>query len=107
MTLILTELRRYFTVVEFKKGLSLRIAYVVLQLADLLMTYFAVSAGHHEINPIMRGLLESPVQLVVFKPIIPLLIAWLIPARLLLPALILLVVVIGFNITELFLSLYL
>lgn len=106
MALILTELKRYLTISEFKKGLSLRITYVVLQLADLLMTHFAVSAGHHEINPIMRGLLDSPLQLLTFKLIIPLLIAWLVPSRLLLPALVLLVAVIGFNITELFLSLY-
>ncbi len=106
MILLWNEIRRYFSLAEFKKGLSLRVAYMVLQLADLLMTYYAVNAGYEELNPIMRGFLDSPVQLVMLKLVVPLAIAWLVPARLLLPALALLLAVIGFNITELFLLLY-
>jgi hypothetical protein len=106
MALLWTEIRRYFSAAEFKKGLSLRVTYVVLQTADLLMTWFAVSAGYEELNPIIRGFLDTPMQLIIFKLIVPLAIAWLIPARLLLPALALLLVIIGFNITELLLLLH-
>jgi hypothetical protein len=103
MALLWTEIRRYYTVAEYRKWLSLRLAYVVLQAADLLMTWFAVQAGYEELNPIVRGFLATPLQLVMFKFVVPLAIAWLVPARLLLPALVLLMAVIGFNITELFL----
>ena len=97
------QIRQYFTLAEFRKGLSLRVAYMALQLIDCLMTVLAVNAGFEEMNPVMRGLLGSPVQLVTFKLIVPLAIAWLVPARLLLPALVLLLVIIGFNVKELLL----
>lgn len=97
------QIRQYFTLAEFRKGLSLRVAYMALQLIDCLMTVLAVNAGFEEMNPVMRGLLGSPVQLLTFKLIVPLAIAWLVPARLLLPALVLLLVIIGFNVKELLL----
>jgi hypothetical protein len=101
MTVFWAQLRQYFTVEEFRKGLSLRVAYVALQLADFLMTLFAASSGYKEINPLMRGMLGSPVELVTFKLIIPLAIAWLVPAKLLIPALVLLMAIIGLNVKEL------
>lgn len=101
MTNIQTGVMRYLSVVEFKKGLSIKVAYVLLHQADFLLTKFAMSAGFEELNPMMRGLLDTPVQLLVFKLIIPFIIAWLVPAKLLLPALMLLLVVIGLNLREL------
>lgn len=106
MALLWSEIRRYFSLEGFKKGWSLRVAYVMLQLADFLMTQFAVQAGFEELNPLMRGLLDNPLQLAMFKLIIPLAIALLVPARLLLPAMILLLLIIGFNVKELLLLLY-
>jgi len=106
MAVLWNQIRQYFTIAEFRKGLSLRLAYVVLQLADYLMTVFAVNAGFDEMNPVMRGLLGSPVQLVMFKLITPIAIAWLVPARLLLPALVLLLVIIGLNVKELLVLMY-
>jgi hypothetical protein len=106
MAILWAQIRQYFTLTQFKKGLSIRVTYVVLQLADFLMTVFAVNAGFEEMNPVMRGLLGTPVQLVIFKLITPLAIAWLVPARLLLPALLLLLVVIGFNVKELLFLMY-
>jgi len=103
MTMLWAQIRQYFTLAEFRKGLSLRVAYMALQLIDCLMTVLAVNAGFEEMNPVMRGLLGSPVQLLTFKLIVPLAIAWLVPARLLLPALALLLVIIGFNVKELLL----
>jgi hypothetical protein len=101
MTILLTELKRYLSIEEFKKGLGIKVAYVLLHQADILLTNFAVSAGFKELNPVIRGLLDTPFQLLVLKLIIPLIIAWLVPAKLLLPALLLLLVVIGLNLREL------
>ncbi len=86
--------------------MGLRVAYVVLQMADFLMTLFAFQAGFEEMNPVMRGILGSPVQLVLFKLITPLAIAWLVPAKLLIPALVLLLVIIGLNVKELLFLMY-
>lgn len=86
--------------------MGLRVAYVVLQMADFLMTLFAFQAGFEEMNPVMRGLLGSPVQLVLFKLITPLAIAWLVPSKLLIPALVLLLVIIGLNVKELLFLMY-
>lgn len=101
MAILLTEIRRYLSVEEFKKGLSIKVAYVLLHQADILLTNLAVSTGFRELNPLIRGLLDTPVQLLAFKLIIPLIIAWLVPAKLLLPAMALLLVVIGLNLREL------
>ncbi|MFC1995051.1 DUF5658 family protein [Chloroflexota bacterium] len=72
---------------------------IVWQL-DLILTVFAVSAGLSELNPVMRNLLASPLQLVVVKLVIPLLIAWLIPSRFLIPAIALISLVVIWNIKE-------
>ena len=101
MAMLYAEMRRYFSVGEWKRGVSIRVAYVLLHQADILLTGFAVSAGFKELNPVIRGLFDAPVQLVILKLIFPLLIAWLVPARFLLPALVLLLVVIGWNLTQL------
>jgi hypothetical protein len=101
MAILWTEISSYLSVAEWKRGLSIKVAYVLLHQADILMTNFAIYTGFKEFNPVIRGLLDSPVQLLVFKLIIPLIIAWLVPAKLLLPALVLLLVVIGLNLTQL------
>jgi hypothetical protein len=96
-----TQLRQYFTFAEFKKGIALRLSYIILQAADYLMTIFAANAGFDEMNPVMRGLLGSPIEMLAFKLLIPLAIATFVPAKLLIPALILLLAIIGLNIKEL------
>jgi hypothetical protein len=101
MSVLRTAVIRYLSVAELKKGLTLRVAYVVLQQADLLLTRFAISSGFEELNPVMRGLFETPAQLLLFKLIIPVIIAALVPAKLLLPALVLLLMIIGWNLKEL------
>jgi hypothetical protein len=95
------ELASYLTPAEFKKGLSIKVAYVLLHQADILLTTFAMSAGFREINPIIRGMLDTPMQLLLIKLLIPVLIAWIVPAKLLLPALALLLLVIGLNLWQL------
>jgi len=74
---------------------------VLLNQVDLLLTVLAVSFGFREINPLMNYLLAMPALLVIVKTVIPLLIAWLVPGRLLLPAVGLLSGVVLWNITEL------
>ncbi len=83
------------------KDIGLRVSYVLLHQIDLLLTVFAVSAGFTELNPVMRSLLASPLQLVIVKLCIPLLIAWLLPGRLLVPAIALMVLIVSWNIKEL------
>jgi hypothetical protein len=101
MTTLRGELARYFTVAEWKKGLVIKVAYVLLHQADILLTSFALSAGFQEINPVIRASLETPVLILVLKLFIPLIIAWLVPARLLIPAIVLLLVIVGFNLAQL------
>ena len=87
------------------RGIWLKASYVFLHQLDLILTIFAVHYGLNELNPLMRDLLTSPLQLVVAKLIIPILIAWLVPGRLLIPAVIFLGLVILWNMKELFLLL--
>ena len=101
MAVLRTAVMRYLTVAELKKGLTLRVAYVVLQQADLLLTKFAISSGFEELNPVIRGSIDTPAHLLLYKLIIPIIIASLVPARLLLPALLLLLMVIVWNLKEL------
>ncbi len=101
MTTLLAQLRQYFTIAEFKKGIAFRASYIVLQMADYLMTVFAKNAGFDEMNPVMRGMFGSPLEMLAFKLLIPLAIAILVPAKLLIPALVLLLAIIGLNIKEL------
>jgi hypothetical protein len=105
MGVLRTAVIRYLSIAELKKGLSLRVAYVVLQQADLLLTKFAISSGFEELNPVIGGSIDTPVQLLLYKLIIPVIIAVFVPAKLLLPALVLLLMVIGWNIKELILFL--
>ena len=85
------------------RGTWLKVSYVLLHQLDLILTIFAVHYGLTEMNLLMRDLLTTPLQLVVVKLVIPVLIAWLIPGRLLIPAVILLGLVIAWNAKELFL----
>jgi hypothetical protein len=102
---LIAAVAQYFST-EIRKGLSLRAVYVALQMADFLMTRSAIAAGFHEINPVVRGMLDAPAQLIIFKLVVPLAIVCLVPARFLLPAIGLLLVVIGINVRELFLPVF-
>lgn len=86
---------------QYRLSLAVKASYLVLQQFDLALTVLAVSLGLDEMNPWMRGLLNFPLQLVAIKVVIPLLIAWLVPYRLLIPACLFLLVVVGWNIREL------
>ena len=89
----------------FKRCVPEKISYLALNLFDLFLTVYALSCGLSELNPLMRYLVTVPIMLVVVKVFIPLLIAWLAPGRLLLPATGLLLVVVCWNIKEMVLFL--
>jgi len=83
------------------EGVPLRVSYLLLQQLDLVLTLVAISLGLSELNPLMRNMLTSLPQLLVAKVAIPLLIAWRVPSKLLIPAILLLAVVVGWNVKEL------
>ncbi|MBA7651329.1 hypothetical protein ES703_59147 [subsurface metagenome] len=82
-------------------GIALRASYVLLHLADLLLTVIGVSLGFSELNAVMRSLLNAPLQLVIVKLAIPILIAWLVPSKFLIPAIVLISLVVCWDIKEL------
>jgi len=90
----------------FRRGLGEKFSFVLLNQVDLGLTVLAVSIGFYELNPFMRTLLDSPFQLLLFKCALPLFIAWLLPAKLLLPAIVLLALVVGWDMKELLFSLF-
>ena len=76
---------------------------MLLHQFDLVLTVLAVTLGFSELNPLMRYLVAMPFLLLIIKLAIPLLIAWLAPGKLLLPAIILLCLIVIWNIKELLL----
>ena len=85
----------------FKRCVAEKVSFVLLHQLDLALTVLAISLGLSELNPLMRYWVTIPHQLVIFKFVIPLLIAWLIPGKLLLPAIILLCLLVSWNVKEL------
>ena len=80
-----------------------KISFVLLNQLDLVLTVLAINLGFSELNPLIRYLLSMPIMLLIVKFAIPLLIAWLIPGRLLLPAILLLSLVVVWNVKEILL----
>ena len=85
----------------FKQCTLEKVSFVVLNQVDLALTLVAIHLGFNELNPLVNFLLDIPVLLVLFKLIIPVLIAWLMPGRLLWPSIGLLVLVAVWNLKEL------
>jgi hypothetical protein len=79
----------------------LKIVYLSLQMVDLGLTVAAGRYGWSELNPFMKAALSSPYQLAIFKFGIPVLIGWLVPGKWLIPAILLLCGVVGWNVKEL------
>ena len=91
--------------VNHTRELCIKFSYVFLHQVDLILTVLATSAGFSELNPIIKSMLGAPSELLLVKLIIPLFIAWLVPGKFLLPAVLLLSAVVGWNLKELFLLL--
>ena len=85
----------------FRSGLPEKLAFVLLNVLDLALSACAASTGFTELNPFFRHILLSPWQLLSLKVAIPVLIAYLMPRRLLLPAILLLALVVGWDVKEL------
>ncbi len=93
------------SVATFRHGTRYKTGFVALMYFDVALTFFAVQAGFGEINPIMAGLMASPWKLVLVKGVAPLALAWLLPARLLLPSIGFMLAVALWNVKELTLGL--
>ena len=78
----------------------LKVAFLTLQMADLMLTLVAARSGWVELNPIMRAQLDSLYKLAGFKFVIPVLVSWFVPGRLLIPAILLLCFITGWNLTQ-------
>jgi len=85
----------------FRRGTKEKVSFIVLNWVDLSLTLFALTIGAHEMNPLMRSLFESPVLMYAAKLVVPMFLAWLLPAKILIPSIGLLVVIVGWNITQL------
>ena len=84
----------------FKKCTVAKVSFILLCLFDLTLSVVAVSLGFTEINPVMSFLIGIPVLLLIIKLAIPVLIAWLIPGRLLWPSIAVLALATIWNIKE-------
>lgn len=84
----------------------LRLTYLSLQIIDLALTVLAVSLGYHELNPFVRGVLSSPLHLLTIKMIIPAMIACIVPGKFLIPGILLLLFIVGWNVKELALVIF-
>lgn len=84
----------------FKKSIVEKASFILLNHLDLVLTLVAFSLGFTEVNPVMRFLLQAPALLLLFKLLVPIAIAWLVPGRVLLPGIVLLGAVVVWNTKE-------
>ena len=94
------------SVATFRRCTAEKASFVLLNQFDLTLTVLAVYLGFSELNPFIRHLVNIPVLLLVVKLAVPLLIAWLIPGKLLLPSIALLTLVVIWNVKEIILFLF-
>ena len=85
----------------FSRGTHYKLTFVGLGMVDLVLTLYAVSNGYYERNPVFASLQSNPMGLFMLKFAGPVAIAWLVPARLLVPSIALLFAVVGWNVAEL------
>ncbi len=78
----------------------LKAAFLFLQLTDFVLTLVAARYGYPELNPLMQGSMDSMTKLAIFKFAVPVAISWFVPGRWLLPAILLLCGVVGWNVKE-------
>jgi hypothetical protein len=85
----------------FKKCTAEKVSFILLAALDLTLTILAMYLGLYEINPFIRLLIQIPFLLIFVKLVIPVLIAWLMPGKLLLPSIAVLALVVIWNVKEL------
>ncbi|MFC1901963.1 DUF5658 family protein [Chloroflexota bacterium] len=94
------------SVATFRRCTVEKASFILLSQFDLALTALAISLGLSELNPFIRYLADIPVLLLVVKLAIPLLIAWLIPGKLLLPSIAVLALAVLWNLKELMVFLF-
>ncbi len=88
------------TTATLKRGTTIKMFFVFLAFADFFLTLFALRLGFAEHNPLVESLVGNPAYFFMFKVMVSLFLAWLIPSRLLLPSLALLFLVVAWNLKE-------
>ena len=83
-----------------------KLSYFMLQQVDLFLTIWAVNSGFTEMNPLMRSMLDSPLQLVGIKVLFPMLFAWFCPAKLILPSFVLISGITLWNVKEILVMMF-
>jgi hypothetical protein len=83
-----------------KVDTALKVVFLSLQLIDLVLTALAARYGWLELNPVMKASVDSTYKLALFKFGVPILISWFVPGRWLIPAILLLLMVLGWNVRE-------
>jgi hypothetical protein len=86
------------SVMTFKKCTAEKLAFIILNLIDMGLTILAASIGAHELNPFMRSMVNAPYQMYTAKLVLPILFAWLLPGKILIPSIALLAFVVGWDI---------
>ena len=87
--------------ITFKKCTAEKISFIFLSLLDLALTLLAMHLGFYEMNPFIMFLVQIPLLLLLVKLVIPVLIAWLMPGKLLWPSIAVLALVVIWNVKEL------
>jgi hypothetical protein len=85
----------------FRRCTAEKVSFVTLCVFDLLLTVLSMYLGFAELNPSVRFMVHIPVLLLAVKLFIPILIAWFMPGKLLLPSIALLALIAAWNIKEL------
>ena len=89
------------TAATFTRGTAIKMSFLALAMADFFLTLIALYLGFRELNPLVARLFNAPGYLVMFKVMIPIFLAWLIPSRFLIPSLALLTGIMAWNLKEL------
>ena len=88
------------TAATFTRGTAIKMSFVALAMIDFFLTLIALNLGFVELNPFVARLINTPGYLVMFKVMIPIFLAWLIPSRFLIPSLALLSFIMAWNLKE-------
>lgn len=91
------------TAVRAEGGIPGKFSYLTLAYIDAALTILVLQFNFSEINPLVRFMLASPWLYILVKLAMPAFIAWLVPARLLIPSIAFMLLVFIWNLKELFL----
>ncbi|HUT67392.1 MAG TPA: DUF5658 family protein [Dehalococcoidales bacterium] len=96
-----TETSWWDSSATFRRCTAEKASFILLCGFDLTLTILAMYLGLAELNPFVRYIIRIPALLLMIKLFIPVLIAWLMPGKLLWPSIGLLILVVVWNIKEL------